>query len=601
MVDCIQFDTSSVHEQLKFQLSGSALGRELLSIFSLKNLTTVYQPIIDLNKQKVFGFEALTRGPENSPLYRPLHLFHVAEEHDCLFEMDWLARQIAIEKYHDFGNKELLFVNVTVNALMQSSHRRSMTLECLKSLGIDVSQVVIEITELQPVEDFELFVKSISYYREMGFKVAIDDLGGGYNGLRIWSEVKPDFVKIDKHFISNLASDRDKQRFIETICALAKGLKTKIIAEGVEDEATLKVLEKFGVDYVQGYLFKRPQSVPDINLEYKWSKSRFEALSREETAACLLKESPCVLPDVAVSDVTELFLKESCMDYLPVVNEDNEVVGMIWRRELMDLLAHRYGRDLHQRKPVNKVMDTAPIVIDVYTPLVELSRIVTDYEGGHRGDVFIITENAHYRGCGRFVDLLRVMTDLKVQSAQYANPLSGLPGNVPIQNSLKAFMQSDAEFMVIYADLDHFKPFNDHYSFEKGDDVIRLLSEILQKHVKNGKDFVGHIGGDDFMIISSRVKKYQQLCEAVLQEFRDGVLPFYDERDRQRGGIVSKDRDDQESFFPIMSLSLGVLIVAPGAFSHQQMLTSYATKAKKLAKSQGGNTFAVIHSDTISA
>lgn len=598
MVDCHQHDDLPLYERLHDRLTQTLLGRELLSIFTLKNLTPVYQPIVDLQTRQVFAFEALIRGPENSPLYRPLHLFHVAEEHDCLFEMDLLARQTAIEAYHDFGNREYLFVNVTVNSLMQPSYKRSMTLDCLHRLGLDVSQVVIEITELQPVEDFELFVKSINHYRQMGFKVAIDDLGGGYNGLRIWSEVKPDFVKIDKHFVGDLAVDKDKQHFIETICALAKGLNTKIIAEGVEDADTLKVLENLGVDYVQGYLFKRPQVRPSCELNYTWSNRLEPVRHGEETADCLVHEIPSVLPDTSVSEVSEFLLRETQWDYLPVVNH-GQVLGMVWRRDLMDMLAHRFGRELHQRKPLHKVMDKTPLIVDVKTSLVELSRLVTEQKDSRRGEVFILTDNGHYRGCGNFIDLLRVITDLKVKSAQYANPLSGLPGNVPIQKAIRDFLARNSEFMVIYIDMDHFKPFNDFYSFEKGDEIIRTMAKILHHHTKPSKDFIGHIGGDDFVIISPRVKKYEEVCEAILQEFREVIMGFYEQEDRERGGISGKGRNGEEQFFPMMSLSLGVLLVRPGVFSHQQMLTSYATKAKKQAKLQGGNSYALVDSASL--
>jgi diguanylate cyclase (GGDEF)-like protein len=185
---------------------------------------------------------------------------------------------------------------------------------------------------------------------------------------------------------------------------------------------------------------------------------------------------------------------------------------------------------------------------------------------------------------------------LKVKSAQYANPLSGLPGNVPIQKTIRDFLARDSEFMVIYIDMDHFKPFNDFYSFEKGDEIIRTMAKILHHHTKPSKDFIGHIGGDDFVIISPRVKKYEEVCEAILQEFREVIMGFYEQEDRERGGISGKGRNGEEQFFPMMSLSLGVLLVRPGVFSHQQMLTSYATKAKKQAKLQGGNSYALVDS-----
>ncbi|WP_232023385.1 GGDEF domain-containing protein [Thiomicrorhabdus aquaedulcis] len=577
-------------------LQSSVLGRELLSILTLKTLSPVYQPIVDLKNRNVFAFEALIRGPEQTALYSPLNLFHVAQEHGCLFEMDWLARQIAIEKYKQFGLNEYLFLNVTVNTLMQGAHQSGMTLECLGELGLSIEQVVIEITEMQPVEDFSLFVESINHYRQMGFKVAIDDLGGGYNGLRIWSEVKPDFVKVDKHFVSGLADDPDKRRFMETICALAKGLNTKIVAEGVEDEATLKVLEAMGVDYVQGFLFKKPQALPVTTLDYQWPSHQVCVPNLlEERAGRLLQPCLTYKPSGHVSEVAEFLLSEPHIDFVPVV-ENTKVVGIVWRRELMDLLARRFGRDLYHRKRIDAIMDRQPVVVEYDMSLVELSRLITDCQGRRRGDTFLITENGEFKGCGHFMDLLRVMTDLKMQSAQYANPLSGLPGNVPINKTIERYLFSKVPFAVIYLDVDHFKPYNDYYSFDQGDDIIRFVAKILLEIRVPDVEFLGHIGGDDFMIITPRVNEYSSICQSVLSAFRSRIASYYSPQDQINGGISAVGRDGKEEFFPIMSLSLGVLLVEPGLFSHQQKLASLATKAKKEAKALGGNTFAVIHS-----
>jgi diguanylate cyclase (GGDEF)-like protein len=260
----------------------------------------------------------------------------------------------------------------------------------------------------------------------------------------------------------------------------------------------------------------------------------------------------------------------------------------------MDLMARRFGRDLYHRKRIDSIMDTQPVVVDMNTPLVELSRLITDYQGQRRGDTFLMTENDEFKGCGHFMDLLRVMTDLKMQSAQYANPLSGLPGNVPINKTLDQYLASQQAFAMIYVDVDHFKPYNDYYSFDQGDEIIRFIAKILLDAYQPNVDFLGHIGGDDFMIITPRVADYQAVCEQILSVFRAQIGAFYLAEDQQKGGISGVDRNGQTLFFPIMSLSLGVLLVEPGLFSHQQKIASLATKAKKEAKARGGNTFAVI-------
>jgi diguanylate cyclase (GGDEF)-like protein len=154
--------------------------------------------------------------------------------------------------------------------------------------------------------------------------------------------------------------------------------------------------------------------------------------------------------------------------------------------------------------------------------------------------------------------------------------------------------------VVIYVDIDNFKPYNDYYSFDQGDDIIRAMSDILMHHIQSGVDFIGHIGGDDFIIVSPRVGDYEEICEGILTEFRKEIGQFYLPEDRLRRGIQALNREGQSAFFSMMSLSLGVLLVKEGVFSHQQKLACHATLAKKKAKSLGGDMFAVIDSSELS-
>lgn len=585
-------------EVMLSKLATNRLGIELANIFKQRNLKALFQPIVDLKSRTIFGHEALIRGPVNSSLHSPLNLFKVADEHGCLFEMDWLARTIAIDSFQRQQSKQLLFVNITVNSIMARGHRNGMTLDCLKELGVPIDQVVIEITELQPVEDFNVFIESINHYRQMGFRVALDDLGGGYNGLRLWSELRPDFVKIDKHFVLGIADDPAKRHFLESIKTLAKGLNTQLIAEGIENEADLRVVEALEIDYVQGYLFRRPQTDISEKLDYDWIKPNPVSLANQcsNELRGLLLDTESIEPNTPVHWVSQRLLQHQTQDFMPVV-ENQKVLGMIWRRELMDTLAQRFGRELHQRKPIVKLMDDQPIVVDINTPVEMLSRLITDHQHSHRGDAFIVTENGQYRGCGRFLDLLRLITDLKIKNAQYANPLSGLPGNVPIQRHLQTLIQQRAGFSVIYIDADHFKPYNDFYSYDQGDDIIRMISRIIQQNTVTERDFIGHIGGDDFMVISNEPDAYQAICQRLLDAFNAEIPHFYHKKDLQRGGIIGINRDGESKQFPIMSLSLGVLMVPPGLVEHQQKLASLATKAKKQAKHAGGNTWVVLKAD----
>jgi len=606
IVSCVMEKDDWLSEALIQELVQSPLGHALYDVMREKSLTTDFQPIVDVKKQTVYAYEALTRGPESTAFYHPLNLFHAAIDHNCLLELDLLARQVAIKNYKKYETKHnqnvFLFLNVSVQTFLHFEEiNAGVTIDCLHKLGISPERVVIEITELQPVEDYELFVKSVMHYREMGFKVAIDDLGGGYNGLRLWSEVCPDFVKIDKHFVTDVHNQKRKQRFIETIVTLAKGMGTKIVAEGVEVKEELFFLREAGVDLVQGYLFKKPKPIPSVDLDFDWLPSqqyKKQVFNSVETVEMLSQPHPFVEFDLPVSKCSKMMLEDPNLEFLPVVKNGSKVKGVVWRKDLMELLARPYGQSLLHRKEVKKIMDHLPIVVDYKMPLVDLSRMLTDTEMEQANGAFVITKDGHYHGMGTLNQLLTVMTDLRVQSAQFANPLSGLPGNTAIQKILQQNIENKQAFIVCYVDVDHFKPYNDHYSFEEGDQVIKLIAELLSE-LSQGDDFVGHVGGDDFMVVTKDKNRAMDMVNSLLKKFSISIAQFYEKSDREQGGIYAKNRDGKETFYEMMTLSIGVLIVETGAFSHTQELASYATQAKKGAKNKGGNTFFVVETDAL--
>src|SRR3546814_20755996 len=115
-----------------------------------------------------------------------------------------------------------------------------------------------------------------------------------------------------------------------------------------------------------------------------------------------------------------------------------------------------------------------------------------------------MTEGGQFIGVGTGFDLIREITQMQIHAARYANPLTQLPGNVPIDEHIEALLLSEEPFAVCYGDLDHFKPFNDLYSYRKGDEVIQITAGLLSENADPGLDFVGHIGGADFVVIFKR-------------------------------------------------------------------------------------------------
>jgi len=175
------------------------------------------------------------------------------------------------------------------------------------------------------------------------------------------------------------------------------------------------------------------------------------------------------------------------------------------------------------------------------------------------------------------------------------HPSTRLPGTTEIEREIRRRLESDQDFAVCYADLDHFKEFNDRYSYYDGDRVIRILAKVLHDVVKGvcGVDgFVGHIGGDDFIFVIP-VAAVSEVCGEIIAIF-DALAPCqYSEQDRRAGYFFGKDRRGQLHRVPLMTVSIGVVTNERRRFTHAAQVSELATEMKSYAKTLEGSVFAV--------
>jgi diguanylate cyclase (GGDEF)-like protein len=176
-----------------------------------------------------------------------------------------------------------------------------------------------------------------------------------------------------------------------------------------------------------------------------------------------------------------------------------------------------------------------------------------------------------------------------------ANPLTGLPGNILITEEIKHRLKGASPFALLYIDIDNFKAFNDTYGPARGDRVIRLVAEILTELTDSasaGNDFVGHIGGDDFAMLTAP-ERIDLLCTQIIARFDERVRALYDREDLERGYLQGVDRQGVPRHFPITSLSIGVVTNTQRSFSDYEEITRVAAEMKRFAKQQPGSTYAV--------
>jgi diguanylate cyclase (GGDEF)-like protein len=172
------------------------------------------------------------------------------------------------------------------------------------------------------------------------------------------------------------------------------------------------------------------------------------------------------------------------------------------------------------------------------------------------------------------------------------NPLSGLPGNPTITEEIESRLAGDDEFALLYVDIDRFKEFNDHYGFTRGDGVITMLSEILVHVADADQRFVGHIGGDDFVVLA-RSDEAEALAKEITRRFDEEIRGHYDTSDRVRGWIEAHDRRGRLRHTPFATVSIGIVNVPPGRFDGATAAARAAAEVKEVAKRHAGSTWAV--------
>ena len=175
------------------------------------------------------------------------------------------------------------------------------------------------------------------------------------------------------------------------------------------------------------------------------------------------------------------------------------------------------------------------------------------------------------------------------------SPLTGLPGNVQIQAEMKKRLLNDEEFSMMYFDLDNFKSYNDLYGFFKGDEIIKFTAKVISRHIhcrECDSSFVGHIGGDDFVAIVSTTD-CEIICQNIIAEFDKNIVNYYLEEDALRGYIEVENRKGILEQFPIVSITIGVVIVTKGRFNNILEIGEMGAGVKHLAKTIPGSTYVI--------
>jgi diguanylate cyclase (GGDEF)-like protein len=570
-----------------------SLMSEFREVVEVPCLRAVYQPIVDMRNGDVLGWESLARGPAEGNFRSPTLMFDFAEEVGWVFALERCCREQAIAGLGGLEAGQKLFLNIHPQTLGDPSFKTGETLRLLERHGLKPYNVVFEITERHNAKDFTLFYRTLEHYRSQGYQVAIDDVGTGYSGLSRLAAVQPDYIKVDMSLVRGIDANPVQRSLIETLVTLCHKIGCGIICEGIETETELSSLRSMGVHYGQGYYLARP-AAPKPQPKVRMPLSR-GMNGRDGDWKCsipvseLAEPAPTVTPNELTRDVKHLLDSQPISGV--VVVDGGKPVGLVMSHHLDRQLGTYFGTSLYYERSVSRLMDTAPLIADGSDPVEQVAKQAMCRERFKLYDHIIVTKNGYIAGLVSVQKMLDALARVQVEMAKGMSPLTGLPGNVALEQEIQRRCREGSPVSFIYCDLDHFKVYNDLYGFEAGDRMILLISRILlwaaRRHA-GGDSFVGHVGGDDFVVITP-AERAERTAKAVVRCFSRLVGGLYNPEDRAAGHVKAIGRGGRMEEFPLVSVSLGI-VDCHGTCDLGQ-IGWRAAEVKKYAKSRPGNVY----------
>lgn len=237
--------------------------KEFFDIVNNESITSYFQPIVKMEDSTIFGYEMLARGVKaNGSLMYPDELFSKSKRNDFDFRLDRLCRESALKTAATKKVNQKVFINFIPTAIYDPEFCLNSTVKWANQLEFDPSNIVFEVVETEQVANQSHLKNILEYYRNKGFKIALDDIGEGYSSLNMLIELRPDIIKVDRKIISNIDKDTLKQSVYKALYNLAKENNILVLAEGIETAFELEMIKDIGVDFAQGYYFAKPMPEP---------------------------------------------------------------------------------------------------------------------------------------------------------------------------------------------------------------------------------------------------------------------------------------------------------------------------------------------------
>ncbi|MCS3902859.1 EAL domain-containing protein (putative c-di-GMP-specific phosphodiesterase class I) [Methylohalomonas lacus] len=222
-----------------------------------------FQPIVDIDQESVFAYEALVRGVNGEGAGQVLSLVNDSNR----YRFDQSCRVKAVKLASELGIRQKLSINFLPNAIYKPESCIRTTIAACKTYDFDVENIIFEVTEVEEISDKAHLQNIFTHYKERGFLTAIDDFGSGYAGLGLLAEFQPQLIKLDMELIRNIDQSKSRQSIVSGVIHTCLDMGIDVIGEGIETREELDVLRDKGISKFQGYYFARPaiEQLPTVN------------------------------------------------------------------------------------------------------------------------------------------------------------------------------------------------------------------------------------------------------------------------------------------------------------------------------------------------
>ncbi|MEU9339256.1 GGDEF domain-containing protein [Streptomyces sp. NPDC048290] len=508
------------------------------------SLRFAFQPVVNLTTGGIAALEILAR-PEAGDI-----LAEARRDPERDSALAVLALRAAVRKEAMLP----LHVNVFAGTLADLGGLTPLH-DAVRQAGRLPWEVTVDVVPPYTHVPQQALLEAVGALREQGLRISADGVGDGDVPLRLLTDLAPDLVKLDASLLARRAAVKSMRTLCEEMGAL-------LAVEGVETEGQCAAAQSAGAQLAQGQLFAPPARLPVADVYVPPVSPAPEAVRRSGPSVREFVRPAALLPDTAsAGHVRALLTGSPDVSGVLLVDRDGTPVRSVHRSRFLLSMSGRYGHALYADRPAAKLGDP-PRTVGVHATAWEVLDVVADGDRSRTSDdVAVVDGHGRCVGVVRLADLVRALSETRVEEAAGLNPLTRLPGSDSITDEVDRRIADGWTFTLSWLDVDHFKQVNDGAGFAAGDELIRSVAGMLQG-AATGSMRVGHIGGDDFLVLAD-----PEALDPMVTSVLDVPL--------SAGGLP-------------VTLSLATVVCVPGSVADHREAAACLAPLKKAAKALDG-------------